>query len=502
MLLLSDVALEYIARIFCGDIAGYYSYKTGQELVDFFNNQYNYNDTYEKGFPSRWIYVRDKLVDLQKKEQINNFLTLILNKTFIMKDLSYTEVEAVNFSVKACDEIQRTINPERYTIVYKNQRYSLVKESEDLEYIGEGGFAKVYKQKSTGFILKKLKDDFLIDDGIKSRFKREYEITKSLQDLSGIIKIYEFNYTNYSYTMEKADKTIRNYIESNEIIIDEKINVIRNILVIMKEVHKRDIIHRDISPDNIFLFDKEIKVADFGIGKDLNMYSSHQTINTNSFGQLKYCAPEQFMLLKDGDKRSDVFSLGRLINFIMTGDPTNSHHILRTICEKATNADPDFRYSDSEQLLKYFEKSIEYQNKEEKDSMFERALIDGTFNEDIENYIYEMDGEDICKRMIDDKNNYQKLLNEFMHLDEEHAKFIIKSIKNNYDDTCGRYESYDPFARFSYNILLDDFAFVIKELAARILYHVAHDINRFSAQALVKKAIDRGIEPLLEEILE
>ena len=45
------------------------------------------------------------------------------------------------------------------------------------------------------------------------------------------------------------------------------------------------------------------------------------------------------MMLKDADKRSDVYSLGRVINFIMTGDARNSHHIYRSVAEKATNKD-------------------------------------------------------------------------------------------------------------------------------------------------------------------
>ena len=73
-------------------------------------------------------------------------------------------------------------------------------------------------------------------------------------------------------------------------------------------------------------------------------------MHTNAVGQFYYCAPEQFMMLKDGDKRSDVYSLGRVINFIMTGDPRDSHHIYRNIAEKATNSDAAYRYADAGQL--------------------------------------------------------------------------------------------------------------------------------------------------------
>lgn len=52
----------------------------------------------------------------------------------------------------------------------------------------------------------------MLDKGIKSRFKREFIITKSLNDLNGIIKVFEFNERDYSYTMEKAEITLEEYI--------------------------------------------------------------------------------------------------------------------------------------------------------------------------------------------------------------------------------------------------------------------------------------------------
>lgn len=125
-------------------------------------------------------------------------------------------------------------------------------------------------------------------------------------------------------------------------------------------MHNKGVIHRDISPNNIFILGGILKVADFGLGKDLNMFTSHQTCLTNSVGQLRYCAPEQFMQLKDGDKRSDVYSLGRLLNFIMTKDCNNSHHMFRIVSEKATNQNSAFRYTDAGAMLIQTEKTLAY----------------------------------------------------------------------------------------------------------------------------------------------
>ncbi len=115
-------------------------------------------------------------------------------------------------------------------------------------------------------------------------------------------------------------------------------------------------IHRDLSTNNIFIVSGAIKIADFGLGKDLNVFTSHQTIHTKAMGQYYYCAPEQFMMLREGDKRSDVYSLGRVINYIMTTDSRNSYHAFRNVSEKATNGDAAYRYADAGQLSNFLRK--------------------------------------------------------------------------------------------------------------------------------------------------
>lgn len=192
------------------------------------------------------------------------------------------EVEAAEKIESIYAKFNRIIHKDLCKITRSNGHYHLVKENDDLELIGNGGFANVYRQKSTGLVIKKLKDDYLTDVGIPSRFKREYNITKSLQDTFGIIRVYSFDESNSSYTMEYAETTLDKYVKSFELSDNIKLNCIRQILYIMTEVHKRDIIHRDISANNIFIASGMIKVADFGLGKDLKVFTSHQTLHTNA----------------------------------------------------------------------------------------------------------------------------------------------------------------------------------------------------------------------------
>ena len=501
--MISEGSLKQISSIFCGDTTGFYSYKSGPKLVEFFNRSFDSNDVYKQGFPSRWAYVYDKLVDMLNGHTIDSFFDVILSKEYLMRDLAMSQVEAAEKAEEIFSELNRIVQQDQCKITSNGGKHHLVRENDDLTLIGSGGFANVYRQKSTGLIIKKLKDDFLTDKGIRSRFKREFSITKSLNDAVGIIEVYSFDEGNCSYSMEPAEITLERYVKDNALTDDIKTNCIRQVLHIMTEVHKRDIIHRDISANNIFIIAGMLKIADFGLGKDLNVFTSHQTLHTNAVGQYYYCAPEQFMLLKDGDKQSDVYSLGRIINFIMTGDPQDSHHIYRGVAEKATNDSAAYRYADAGQLSTFFEKAVAYrsqrENKERIDSKIQSEVFDG----EVESYIYDLSAEKICEAVHSRKRGFSVVLLAFMHLDDAHAQHIIQSIDNAYQDVCGRpFEAYDPFATFAYRVLKDNFPFVVKETAANILRYVATIVNRFSAQHLVEELKQNGIEPMLEDILD
>ena len=251
--MISEGVLKYIAQVFCGDINGFYAYKSGPNLVSFFNNWFDFRDVYGQGFPSRWAYVYDKLVNLVNSGRIDTFFNIVLGKTYLMSDLGITEVEAAEKSEKILSVFNRSLGTDQYIIVHNGNEYHLIERNEDLVLIGSGGFANVYRQKTTGLIIKKLKDDFITDEGIRSRFKREFSITKSLQDLHGIITVFSYDEGSCSYTMEPAEQTLEDYVLNNRLTDEIKLNCIRQVLFIMTEVHKRDVIHRDLSPNNIFI---------------------------------------------------------------------------------------------------------------------------------------------------------------------------------------------------------------------------------------------------------
>lgn len=270
----------------------------------------------------------------------------------------------------------------------------------------------------------------------------------------------------------------------------------------MRTVHNREIIHRDLSPNNIFILNGQLKIADFGLGKDLSVLHSHQTFLTNSVGQYLYCAPEQFMLLRDANKQSDIFSIGRIINFIMTSDPNNYCHMFRSVTEKATS-EASFRFGDIEQLSKSIEKSLRYHQQQDIERNVTMKIANKQYDADVENYIYECSENKISQLLLERQAGWAEILLIFMKNGDNNAQHIIHAIDNSYQGVCGRsFAAYDPFAEFAFAVLKESFSFIVKEMAANILRFVAKDVNRFNAQHLVCEILNFGVEPMIAEILD
>ena len=172
--MLSEQFVRFLAELINGDKDDLYSYKSGPKIVLFFNQYFGYEDVYQQGFPSRWIYTYNKIIEILNKNNIDKLFNIILDKKYIMREHKISEEVAIEKEKIICDKINEMAIYEGYYLTKRNGKYKFLKKDEDLEWIGGGGFADIYLQKSTGKILKKLKEDFMLDKGIKSRFKREF----------------------------------------------------------------------------------------------------------------------------------------------------------------------------------------------------------------------------------------------------------------------------------------------------------------------------------------
>ena len=154
-------------------------------------------------------------------------------------------------------------------------------------------------------------------------FEKEAEILSKF-NCDNIVKYYDtFKDNNNIYILMEFCKgeTLKSFIDKYKddiILIKENIiiKIIKQICIGLKEIHNKKIVHRDLKPENIFINDNMIiKIGDFGISKQLDIY--HTQITKNKEGSYDYIAPEIFYKGIYNEK-SDIWSLGCIIYELCT----------------------------------------------------------------------------------------------------------------------------------------------------------------------------------------
>lgn len=302
--------------------------------------------------------------------------------------------------------------------------------------------------------------------------------------------------------MERGECDLFSYISNNNLNDESKKKIIYQVTYIMERVHKRNIIHRDLSPSNIFIICGQLKIADFGLGKDLNAFYSHQTMKTNSVGQYYYCDPRQFMKLKDGDKLSDIYSIGKLINFIMTKDPNKVTHKYYSVVEKAT-CDEKFRYKcigDLIEGLKKIDDIVANQNIE--NQFLSKLKFKQELSENDISYIYTFDAKKMFDMIKIKEFRHQFILAKERELIGEN-EFLDKLniLKDFYDNNRVAWDDYDYIGYFGIAILLSKCSYIAKEIAVEFINFPIY-ANRFNCIDMIKKEVLGNIDPTLEEKIE
>ena len=232
----------------------------------------------------------------------------------------------------------------------------------------------------------------------------------------------------------------------------------------------------------------------------MNTLSSYQTTNTNNYGQWFYCSPEQLVYLKDGDKRSDVFSLGRIINFVLAGHPTKTNHRFRPLVEKATADDPSKRYQDAAEFLSAIKRRLSSIADADRETKLAEKSARGILDGEVAEWILEMTDEQLCSRVVSNPA-FAKTVVNFTEIDNGNATFVMDAIDQGMTQACKRWKDHDAFADIANSIILSKAPYDIKERACQTLSYIAWRINRFHAQHLIKDIISSGVDPMLEDLL-
>lgn len=188
--------------------------------------------------------------------------------------------------------------------------------------IGAGGMSDVYKAKDHTLgrfvAIKVLKQELSEDVNFVTKFRTEAQSAAGLEH-PNIVNIYDVGSQDgmYYIVMEYVEGiTLKTYIEKKgQLTFKEAISIAIQVGRGIEAAHNKNIIHRDIKPQNIIISTEgKVKVTDFGIARA----ATSNTINSDVMGSVHYSSPEQ---ARNGfvDGKSDIYSLGIVMYEMVTG---------------------------------------------------------------------------------------------------------------------------------------------------------------------------------------
>lgn len=175
-------------------------------------------------------------------------------------------------------------------------------------------------------VLKALKKDCPCSEEELTRYRQEYEITRTLHS-EGIIRAYDLEIRGDVPVIVLEDiggESLDILAARRRFTLEEALSIGVKIAASLEQIHSEHIIHKDINPSNVIFNPSNglLKVIDFGISTALS--TENPTIGNPKIleGTLPYLAPEQTGRIdRAPDYRTDFYSLGATLYELFAGTP-------------------------------------------------------------------------------------------------------------------------------------------------------------------------------------
>lgn len=356
-----------------------YFHQELDELLKYMNNRVS-NGHYTANESRELIYVIEQINELQISLKNTKYSFTLDTDYKKCIDFCYTFLSSSGGS--KIPKKYKKITLKKYEPIFIINEELVINKHKSLKNInlklkGNGAYANVYvfdePLTNKKFAMKKLKKD--IEGKELQRFKLEFEKMNSISN-PYILKAYSFNDNDNSYIMEYCDYTLKDYIKSNNnkdfMTFQHRKNIALQFLKGLKYLHSKDIYHRDISFNNILVqeFDDNfviIKIADFGLIKDLNL----ELTRTDS--EIRGTIIDDTLTsFKDYNLNNEIYSIGVVLWFIFTGKTNlnTDNSAIAEIVNKCIIRNPEKRYNDVNEIIQEI-KSLNNYNNEQKDNNIE-----------------------------------------------------------------------------------------------------------------------------------
>ena len=203
------------------------------------------------------------------------------------------------------------------------------------ELLGSGGMGEVYLAEhqllKRPCAVKLIRAGQATDPRALARFEREVRATAKLSHWNSV-EVFDYGHTedgSFYYVMEfLPGLSLAELVRRHGPLPPERVvHLLRQTCDALREAHGLGLIHRDIKPGNIFAAERGgvhdvAKLLDFGLVKPLAENQNTQLTQDGAItGSPLYMSPEQAMDDKSPDARSDIYSLGAVAYFLLTGQP-------------------------------------------------------------------------------------------------------------------------------------------------------------------------------------
>ena len=223
-----------------------------------------------------------------------------------------------------------------------------------VEILGQGGMGTVYRahhavlRRPTAI---KLLDPARSNPATLARFESEVQLTSALSHPNTVI-IYDYGHTPegiFYYAMELIDGiTLQAMVDSDGPQSPERVvHILVQVCAALAEAHGLGLVHRDVKPSNIMLCNRGgipdfVKVLDFGLAKDLTGGKDPQlSQSVTLIGTPLYVAPEMVLNQTAIDGRVDLYAVGAVAYFLLTGTPVFSGNTTFEVCAKHLSVTPE-----------------------------------------------------------------------------------------------------------------------------------------------------------------
>lgn len=225
-----------------------------------------------------------------------------------------------------------------------------------VEKIGEGGMGEVHRAEHAMLrrptAVKLLPPDKAGAETI-SRFEREVQLTAKLTH-PNTVAIYDFGRTPdgiFYYAMELLDGIdLERLVDGHGPQTPSRVvHILAQVCGSLAEAHAIGLVHRDVKPANVILCQRGLvpdtaKVVDFGLVKDVSGLSGGENAalsNVNTIvGTPLYLAPEAILTPTEVNGRADLYAVGAVAYFLLTGSHVFSGRSVTDVCAQHLHAPP------------------------------------------------------------------------------------------------------------------------------------------------------------------